>query len=95
MPTVNTALERGQPIHSNGADITPLARVTRIAWPGGRFEWHRPVAVEVRAGDSVRRVPIRNVTRLAIVATVAACLTLGGAMMYRATRARPARRNVR
>jgi hypothetical protein len=92
---VDNHSERGQPIHSTGRDITPVARVTRVTWPGGRFEWHRPVAVEIRAGDRVRRVPIRDVTRLYTLAGVFACLMLGGAIAVWAFRARPARRTGR
>ncbi len=58
---------RGQPIHAQGQDITPIGRVMQIGWPRVGLIWHRPVAVEVRRNDGVKRLPIRNRTRRAIV----------------------------
>jgi len=57
---------RGQPIHAHGREVTPIGRVTRIAWPGGGLIWNRAVAVEVRQGSEITRLPIRNATRRAI-----------------------------
>jgi hypothetical protein len=57
---------RGQPIHAQGQDITPIGRVMQIGWPRVGLIWHRPVAVEVRRNEGVTRLPIRNRTRRAI-----------------------------
>jgi hypothetical protein len=62
---------RGEPMTLHGRTIRPIARGVRLQWPGGAWEWHRPVAVEVREGDELRRVPIRDTSRLAVVAMVA------------------------
>jgi hypothetical protein len=95
MPTVGNALVRGHPLRSAEREIIPVARATRLTWPGGRLEWHRPVAVEVRFGDSVQRIPIRNWTRLAVLMSLGVCLTLGGVTAYWASRERPPRRIAR
>jgi hypothetical protein len=63
---------RAEPMTLHGRTIRPIARVVRARWPGGAWEWHRPVAVEVREGDELRRIPIRDTSRLAVVALVAA-----------------------
>lgn len=62
---------RAEPMTLHGRTIRPIARVVRVRWPGGAWEWHRPVAVEVGEGDELRRVPIRDTSRLAVVAMVA------------------------
>lgn len=67
---------RGQPIHAHGQEVTPIGRVTQFTWPGGGIIRHRPVAVEVRQGEHITRLPIRNVTRQ-IIALFLAGLALG------------------
>ena len=74
--------QRGEVMSLYGRTIQPIARVTRVRWPGGVWEWHRPVAVEVREADRMRRIPIRDVSRLAIIALLAA----GGAVVVGASR---------
>jgi hypothetical protein len=71
---------RGAPLTAGTRQVTPVARVARVRWPGGGFEWQRPVAVEVREGDETRRIPIRDETRRAlggIVLAVVAVVALG------------------
>ena len=41
---------------------TPIGRVVQVRLPGASFTWHRPVAVEVREGDSMYRLPIHDIT---------------------------------
>jgi hypothetical protein len=48
--------------------ITPIGRAVQIRWPDGGFTWHRPVAIEVRQGDEVRRLPIPDVTSRTLIA---------------------------
>jgi hypothetical protein len=57
---------RGQPVRAAGQEITPIGRVRRITWPGGGLIRQRPVAVEVRQGNSTSRLPIHDATRQAI-----------------------------
>src|SRR5689334_13681084 len=54
---------RGEPITASGRQITPVGHVFQVRWPKGGFIHHRPVAIEVRQGDLLHRVPIQNTTR--------------------------------
>jgi hypothetical protein len=66
MPQVERQELRGQLVRQQGMVVTPIARVTRIGWRGGRLDWHRPAAVEVRDDAGVRRIPLYNATRRAV-----------------------------
>jgi hypothetical protein len=68
---------REKPITSQGRQITPIGRVFQIRWRGGMFLWQRPVAVEVRQGDEVRRLSIPNVTQRATSGILLAGLASG------------------
>ncbi|HEV2235992.1 MAG TPA: hypothetical protein VGR57_04945 [Ktedonobacterales bacterium] len=85
MPSVETRELRGQPISHQGQQVTPIARVTRVAWRGGSLDWYRPAAIAVRDARGERRLPIYNVTRLAIGTIVLAGLSaaLGAAWLAR------------
>ena len=63
MPGWPISETRGEPITAFGRQITPVGRVFQVRWPMGGFIRHRPVAIEVREGDVVHRVPISNTTR--------------------------------
>jgi hypothetical protein len=63
MPGWPISETRGEPIIAFGRQITPVGRVFQIRWPRGGFIRHRPVAIEVREGDVLHRVPIRDITR--------------------------------
>ena len=78
---------RGDPLSLYGRQVTTLKRVTRVRWPGGVWEWHRPAAVEVREGATVRRIPIRNTTHAATFAAMAVGLLIGASVL-RAGKAR-------
>jgi hypothetical protein len=78
MPELHREDIRGTPRTLLDQTITPVARVAQLTWPGGRLEWHRPVAVEVTRGDRVQRIPIRNATRRLVAGIVLAELALGG-----------------
>jgi hypothetical protein len=59
-----------------GKEITPIGRVFQVSWPGGTFLWQRPVAIEVRQGDEVRRLSIQNATRRATTSIILAGLAV-------------------
>jgi hypothetical protein len=61
---------RGKPFTAFGMQVVPIGFAVHVSWPGGGFTWHRPVAVEVRHGDNVRRLAIHDVTLEAIVSIV-------------------------
>lgn len=77
---------RGLPLTIAGQQLTPVERVTELGRQHLVVRWRRPVFVEVRQGDSVRRLPIRNMTRRVIAFTVLAELVLGavGLQVWRA-----------
>ena len=78
---------RGEPITAFGRQITPIGCVFQIRWPKGVFIRHRPVAIEVREGDMMHRVPIPNTTRritTALTLTGLAVAVLGSLWMRRA-----------
>src|SRR5262245_34037838 len=66
-PRVERREVRGEPLTLSGWRITPIKRVVHIAWPGGAWLWQRPVAVEIQAGESLRRMPVHNITRRALI----------------------------
>lgn len=57
----------GEPREAWGRQITPVGRVLQIRWPGGGYTRHRPLAVEIRQGDEVSRLPISDVTMRSII----------------------------
>lgn len=57
-------------LHGLWDEVVPIGFAVHVSWPGGGFTWHRPVAVEVRHGDDVRRLAIHDVTLEAIVSIV-------------------------
>lgn len=81
----HTEESRGAPLDIARLRLTPVERVTKVGWRGVGLTWRRPVFVEVRQENSVRRVPIYNQTRRAVVTVVVAELVLGvvGLQMWR------------
>ena len=67
---------RDKPIVTHGQEITPIGHVFQVSWPGGTFLWLRPVAIEVRQGDIVRRLSIHNATRRATTGMMLAGLAI-------------------
>ncbi|HEY7832013.1 MAG TPA: hypothetical protein VIG30_00495 [Ktedonobacterales bacterium] len=67
----------GSVLRQQGREVTPVARVVRIAWRGRQVEWHRPLAVELREGGAVVRIPIHNATRRAVVSLLLSGCALG------------------
>jgi hypothetical protein len=70
-PRVERREVRRQSFTTQGYRITPVARLTRIAWLGGSYTRERPTVVEVERDGHLQRLPIRDVTRLAIAALLA------------------------
>jgi hypothetical protein len=44
--------------------LTPQSRVVKVRLPFGGWVWNRPISVMVE-GDAQKRIPIRDMTRLA------------------------------
>ena len=81
-PLMSREEVRGDPMLLQGYQVTTVKRVTRVRWPGGMWEWQRPAAVEVQRGATVRRVPIRDATRILMLAT-AVGLVVGFGLLRR------------
>jgi hypothetical protein len=47
-----------------GVRITPEATVLSLRLPFGAFVWNRPRAVLVEEAGAIRRVPMRDITRI-------------------------------
>ena len=78
---------RGEPITASGMQITPVGRVFQVRWPKGGFIHHRPLAIEVRQGDVLHRIPIQNTTRritTTLMRTGLAVAVIGSSLMQRA-----------
>ena len=69
-PVLQIGETRGNPVETFSRQTTPIGRVVRVQLPVGSFTWHRPVAVEVRQGETVHRLPIHDTTSRAISAIV-------------------------
>jgi hypothetical protein len=68
VPALHISETRGNPVEIFNKQTTPIGRAVQLRLPGGSFTWHRPVAVEVRQGDTVQRLPIHDTTYLALSA---------------------------
>ena len=58
-------MQEGESVKAGGLTLTPQSRALSIGWRDGGWVWNRPVGVLVQDGDSARRLPITDVTRLA------------------------------
>ncbi len=83
LPHIHRENLRGSTITAHGREITPIARLLTVAWPGGRVWWQGPLAIEVSERGRLRRIPIRDVTPRAILAMALAEVALG-AVIWRA-----------
>lgn len=75
-PTLQISETRGESLLAFDRQTTPIGRAVQVRWSGISFIWHRPVAIEVRQGDSVQRLPIHDATSRAIIAVVLAGLAI-------------------
>jgi uncharacterized spore protein YtfJ len=60
------------PIQIGDRTITLQSKAVSVRWPGGGGVWNRPVAVLVERDGQVERIPIVDVTRVAILAMAGA-----------------------
>jgi len=88
-PALQISETRGKSVTAFDRQTTPVGRVVQVRWPGGSFTWHRPVAVEVRQGDTILRLPIHDVTFRAIGAIVLTGLAAVVLISLLMRRARP------
>ena len=88
-PAFHTSETRGKSVTAFDWQTTPVGRVVQVRLPGISLIWHRPVAVEVRQGDTIHRLPIYNVTRRAIGAIVLTGLAVVVLILLLMRRIRP------
>jgi hypothetical protein len=62
VPALHISETRGNPVETFSKQTTPIGRVIQLRLSCGSFTWQRPVAVEVRQGDSLYRLPIHDTT---------------------------------
>ncbi len=58
----------GAPVEVDGVRITPEAQALTVSLPFFHFVWNRPVAITVERQGQSERIPIVDVTRLALLA---------------------------
>jgi hypothetical protein len=75
-PILHNSERRHKPLTTQGKEITPIDHVFQVSWPVGTFLWQRPVAIEVRQRNVVRRLSIPNATRRATVSIIMAELAI-------------------
>ncbi len=57
----------GEKVSVAGASLTPQSQFLSIRLPFGGWVWNRPVAVLVERDGQVERIPVVDVTRLALL----------------------------
>ena len=60
----------GQAVSVGDLTVRPQSQALVIRWPSGGMVWNRPTAVLVERDGQTQRIPILDVTRLAILAMV-------------------------
>jgi hypothetical protein len=61
-PVLRISETRGHAVETSNRQTTPIGRVLEVQLPFASLSWHRPLAVEVRQGDTTYRLPINDVT---------------------------------
>lgn len=56
-----------RPITAGGITVTPQSLALIIALPFGGFVWNQPIAVLVERDGEIKRIPVVDVTRLALM----------------------------
>jgi hypothetical protein len=54
----------GQPVIAGDTIVTPQFQALIVRLPIGGFVWNRPTAVLVEQGGQIKRLPIRDITRI-------------------------------
>jgi hypothetical protein len=79
MPAISRFVQlktvQNSPVEAGGVRLTPESQILSVRLPFGGFVWQRPTAVVLeQAGRATRRVPIVDLTRLALIGVVLATL---------------------
>jgi hypothetical protein len=54
----------GQPVTVEGVTVTPQSQALIVRLPIGGFVWNRPTAILVERGETGKRFPIVDITRI-------------------------------
>ena len=54
----------GQPMIAGDTIVTPQFRALIVRLPIGGFVWNRPTAILVEQGGQIKRIPIRDISRI-------------------------------
>ncbi len=81
------------PIQIGDRTITLQSKAISVRWPGGGGVWNRPVAALVERDGQVTRIPIVDVTRVAILAMVGATALIWVLALSRSMRGRQERKD--
>lgn len=74
--------------------VRPQAQAIVLRWPSGGVVWNRPTAILVERGGHTERIPIVDVTRLAVLALAAfSVMVLAASIVTQSRRRREARAN--
>ena len=52
----------GEPVTAGDVTVTAQSQALTIRWPRGGFVWNRPLAVLVKQGGDVDRIPVVDIT---------------------------------
>jgi hypothetical protein len=88
-PALQINETRGKSVTAFDRQTTPVGRVVQVRLPVGSFTWHRPVAVEIRQGEAIHRLPIHNVTMRVMSAIVLTGLAVAVLISLLMRRVRP------
>lgn len=70
----------GEPIVAGDVVVTPESQALIVRFPHGGFVWNRPVSIQVEDADSVRHIPVPDVTRFVQWGLIAVTAALALAM---------------
>ena len=54
----------GETVKKGDVTVTPISQALIVNFPYGGFVWNRPLAIEVDDGETTKRIPILDVTRI-------------------------------
>jgi hypothetical protein len=78
----------GEPTTVGDVTLTPQSQALTVRWPFGGFVWNRPIAVLVKRGEQIERMPIVDVTRLAQLGLLGLSLVFSAMILLRSARSR-------
>ncbi len=78
----------GAPVRAGGATITPQSQALVVSLPFGGLVWNRPVAVLVERDGQTERIPVLDMTRIALLALGGLAVAAAAVLALSASRRR-------